>query len=90
MSTTILGGWTPYTTTISADAQAAFNEVIAGLVGVHYTPLAVASQVVSGMNYRFFCNAQAVHPDAPYYAAIVQVYRPIQGKAVITSIKPIE
>jgi hypothetical protein len=91
MSTTMVGGWTAYSTSISAEAMAAFKEALKGHVGVNYTPLAVASQLVSGMNYRFLCDAQVVYPDAPHYAALVQVYKPLNGPAVLSApIKPIE
>ena len=78
------GGWTPFSTTISKEAMDIFNKTKP--VGVHYTPLAVATQVVSGTNYRFFCNAQVVYPDAPNDAVITQIYQPLNGEAHITSI----
>lgn len=91
MSTTKVGAWTAYSTSISAEAMAAFKEALKGHVGVNYTPLAVASQLVSGMNYRFLCGAQVVYPDAPHYAALVSVYKPLNGPAVLSApIKPIE
>lgn len=55
-------------------------------IGVNYTPLAVATQVVSGINYRFFCNAQVVYPEAPNDAVITQIYKPLNGDPHITSI----
>jgi len=91
MNTTIPGGWTAYSSSISDDAMIAFNEALDGHLGVNYTPLAVASQVVSGINYRFLADAQVVYPNAPHYAAFIQVYKPINGKAVFSApIKPIE
>jgi hypothetical protein len=91
MSTTKPGGWTEYGSKISADAMLAFKEALGGLIGVNYTPLAVASQVVSGINYRFLADAQVVYPDAPHYAAFIQIYKPIGGKATLSApIRPIE
>lgn len=85
------GGWTPYSTTISSDAKKAFDEALKNLAGVHYTPLAVASQLVSGMNYRFLCDAQVVYPDAPHYAALIQIYKPLDSPAKLSApIKPID
>lgn len=87
MSTNLVpGGWIPYSTTISADAHKVFDSVIKNLLGVHYTPLAVATQVVAGINYRFFCNAQGAYPGALNEAVIVQIYKPLEGAAHITSI----
>ncbi|ADQ80267.1 hypothetical protein Palpr_2131 [Paludibacter propionicigenes WB4] len=91
MSTSKVGAWTAYSTSISAEAMAAFKEALKGHVGVNYTPLAVASQMVSGTNYRFLCDAQVVYPDAPHYGALVPVYKPLNGPAVLSApIKPIE
>lgn len=91
MNTTIPGGWTAYSSSISGDTTNAFKEALDGHLGVNYTPLAVASQVVSGINYRFLADAQVVYPNAPHYAAIIQVYKPINGKAILSApIKPIE
>jgi hypothetical protein len=91
MSTTMPGGWTEYSTSISDEAQVAFNEALDGHLGVNYSPLAVASQVVNGVNYRFLADAQVVYPNAPHYAAFIQVYKPIDGKAILSApIKPIE
>lgn len=90
MGTDLLGGWTPYSTTISADAKKVFDSVIKGLIGVKYSPLAVATQVVSGTNYRFFANSQVVYPGALNEAVIIQIYQPLQGEAHITSIKKVD
>jgi hypothetical protein len=84
MEATIPGGWTPYSTTISKEAMDIFNKTKP--IGVNYTPLAVSTQVVSGTNYRFFCNAQVVYPNSPNDAVITQIYKPLNGDAHITSI----
>jgi len=90
MGTNLPGGWTPYSTTLSADAKKVSDSVIKNLMGVHYGPLAVATQLVSGTNYRFFCNAQGVYPGALNEAVIIQIYQPLQGEAHITSIKKVD
>ena len=90
MGTNLPGGWTPYSTTLSADAKKVFDSVIKGLIGVKYSPLAVATQVVSGTNYRFFCNAQGGYPGALNDAVIIQIYQPLQGEVHITSIKKVD
>ncbi len=83
------GGWTPYVTPIPAEDLEVFKKALHGLVGVNYSPLAVAKQVVSGMNYRFFCNAHVVYPGAANEAAIVEIYKPLNGEPHITSISRI-
>ncbi|MBV5281641.1 MAG: hypothetical protein JZU53_04310 [Paludibacter sp.] len=90
MGTNLLGGWSAYSTTISSEAKKAFDEAFKGFVGVGYKPLAVSQQVVSGMNYRFFCNAKGVYPGAVDYAALVEIYDPLQHPAHITSIKKVD
>jgi len=86
----VVGGWTPYSTTVPAEAKKVFDSVIKGLLGVHYTPLAVATQVVAGTNYRFFCNAKGVYPNALNEAVIIQIYQPLKDAAHITSIKKVD
>lgn len=84
---TIPGGWSEYTTRVSMDARRAFDDALQGLAGVNYTPIAVAEQVVAGKNYRFFCNAHSVVPNPIYYAAIVEVHKPLNGSASLGEIQ---
>jgi hypothetical protein len=74
------GGWTPYSCNVSADARKSFDAALEGIVGVAYHPIAVASQLVAGMNYGFFCNAKVVVPNAENFAAVVYIYQPLPGK----------
>lgn len=83
----VAGGWSKYSTNISSEAKAAFEEALRGFTGVNYVPVAVAEQVVAGKNFRFFCNAQNVIPNATNYAAIVSVFKPLDGGAKITDTK---
>lgn len=83
------GGWTSFRPLTSEDKDV-FNKALNGLVGVGYEPLLVATQVVAGINYRFFCNAKVVYPNAPYYAAIILIFKPLQGDAHITSIQRVD
>ena len=82
----LAGGWGAYSADISSEAQTAFNKAFEGFLGVTYTPLAVASQVVSGMNYSFFCNALGVYPGAQPGGAMVQIYADLNGNATIQNI----
>ena len=84
------GSWDTYTSNISSEAGAAFEEALIGLVGVSYTPVAVAQQVVDGMNYSFFCNAKGVYPDSQPAGAIINIYKKAGEKAMITKIKVID
>lgn len=87
MSTELLGAYTPYTCDISAEAKKAFSEAMEGFVGVSYTPVAVSSQVVAGMNYHFFCNTVSATRFPIKGTAIVSIYAPLNGEAHITHIQ---
>lgn len=86
--TNTVGGWTlTEDGAVTAEAQAAFDKAMEGLVGVDYTPVALlGTQVVSGMNYSLLCEATVVYPGAVPYYAVVTVYQDTQGKAEIKNI----
>ncbi len=83
-----VGGWTlTEDAAITPEARDAFEKAMEGLVGVNYTPAALlGTQLVSGTNYCFLCEATVVYPDAKPYYAIVSVYQDLQGKAEILNI----
>lgn len=76
MSESRIGGWTTYSPEITAEANKVFNTAMEGLVGMKYSPVAFASQITSGTNYCFFCNAKCVFPGAVNDAAMVSIYQP--------------
>lgn len=55
--------------------------------GTHFTPLSVATQVVAGLNYRFWCRFQA--PDSYGHCNVV-IYRPLSGEPRVTSFEIVE
>jgi predicted secreted protein len=63
-----------------------FKDVAQKLLGVGYTPLAAAEQVVAGLNYLFAANAKVVYPGAEPYPVFVRACRPIHGEIEITDI----
>lgn len=85
MGKEILGGYTAFRT-MKEEEKTLFTKTM-NLKGVNYTPLAVATQVVSGINYKFLCEAKVVIPEAVPYNTLVTVYAPLQGEPVITEIK---
>lgn len=89
MNNQILGGWTPFESKIDPEEREVFSEAMKGFVGVEYTPVAVATQVVQGTNYNFFCNAKVAYPNSPNYAAMVTIYRPLEGNPHITEIRKV-
>lgn len=89
MSNQILGAYGPFSSKIDDQATKAFSEAVEHFVGVQYSPVAVATQVVAGLNYAFFCNAQIPGLGNSIYPAMVNVYQPLDGSAVITHIQKI-
>ena len=84
------GGWEnmPYdAAALPADAQAAFDKALEGLVGAAYTPVALLStQVVAGMNYCILCQITPLVPDATASWALVYIYADLEGNAEITNV----
>jgi hypothetical protein len=86
MSTTVTGAWTPFRTEISKEEIELFKKVTDPLLGAKYSPVAVATQVVNEINYRFFCNSKAVYANAINDASMVFIYKPSEGEPYIISI----
>ena len=84
------GAYSDYSCNISPEAQDVFTTALAGLVGVEYTPFAVATQVVNGTNYSFLCNSKGVYPGATNKVAIVNIYQPLNGEPHISEIRRFE
>ncbi|SHO54025.1 hypothetical protein [Anaerocolumna xylanovorans] len=55
-----------------------------------YIPLAVATQVVNGTNYRFITIAEPKDTTHTPYYALVEIYKPLEGDAQITNITAID
>ena len=84
----LAGGWSqPETPVITEEARKAFDKAMEGFTGVGYEPVALLStQLVSGMNYRYICEATTVLPGAETSYALVTVYQDLEGNAQITEI----
>ncbi len=78
----LVGAWKPFGPLTEADKDV-FKTAQEHLLGVHYEALEVRTQLVSGMNYEFFCNAQVVAPGTTVYPAVIRVYKPLKGEPVI-------
>lgn len=75
---------------ITKEEKQLFEETLKNYVGVGHRPLAVATQVVSGTNYAFLCEAKIIHPETIPYNDIVVIYQPLEGKPILKEIKEIE
>lgn len=78
MPNQFVGGFTPYTTEISAAQKALLQKAVPEL-GMTYSAVAMATQETQGVNYRFFCNAEVVGPDVPNEARLVEFYMPLRS-----------
>ncbi len=87
-----VGGWTlTEDGALTEEAQSAFDKAMEGLVGVNYTPLALlGTQIVSGTNYCFLCEATVVYPGAQPYYSVVTVYQDLQGAAEVRNIAALD
>ncbi|CAH0535108.1 hypothetical protein VST7929_02769 [Vibrio stylophorae] len=85
---TICGGWTRYRALNDKDMRV-FNAAMDGYVGVAYQPREVATQVVSGINYRYKCDATLPGPTVMQWEAIVEIYEPLDGQPCVMSIHKI-
>jgi len=51
-----------------------------------FTPLSVATQVVAGLNYRFWCRFDDKSENSPIHC-FVTIYQPLQGDAVLSKVE---
>ncbi|MDR3312061.1 MAG: protease inhibitor I42 family protein [Spirochaetaceae bacterium] len=70
---------------VPPEAQAALDET--RRVGLDFTANYVATQLVAGRNYLFAGNAKYATLHAHEFPAFVTVYKPLEGKAQITSVR---
>ena len=86
-SSSAVGAWSAWNFSLDATAQEVFAKATAGLVGVKYTALAYASQVVAGTNYAFICEAQLVSANPIAYPVVMHVNQPLGGAPIISGIQ---
>ena len=84
-----LGGWTVEdigkVAGISEDGEAAFSKAIEGFTGVGLKPIVLlATQTVSGKNYKFLCRGTTVTADPVTSLYVTTVYQDTEGKCTIT------
>lgn len=79
------GGWTyqPYLTPYDSFI---FYNAIGEHADYFYRPVAVAKQVVNGVNYRFITIAEPKNHTATAHFAIVDIYQPVGGTGYVTNI----
>ena len=89
---TLVGGWEmPEDKTVTPELQEMFEKAMEGLVGVTYEPLElVATQLVAGTNYMFYCNGTTVTNPPVTKAYFVTIYQPLEGAPEILAIDAAE
>ena len=86
--TELVGGWKEVQEEIDEELSEIFTKAMEGYTGMSFTPLRlVKKQLVSGMNYKFLCEGQAVVPDAKKGYYLVTVYRNLKGECKITGVE---
>lgn len=90
--TQVVGGWqTVEDGTITDELQEIFNKATEQLEGVDYKAVKLLeTQVVSGTNYKFLCDATVVAPDATTKQVIMTVYQNLQGEVEVLDITDAE
>lgn len=88
----LLGGWNAAEDpAISEDVQAVFDKGCEKLLGVDYKAIALlATQVVSGTNYKVLCQATAVSPDAQPHYVVMTLYSALDGHVDVLSVDDVE
>lgn len=80
-----VGGFTKFRV-VNDDDLKVFHEALEGFTGSSFEPLIVSTQVVAGTNYKFICNAQMVTNPPIDYTAEIMIFKPLEGKAVMTQL----
>ena len=82
----VVGGWTETESPeMTNEAKKALDKACETLTGAVYTPVALlATQVVSGTNYRIICESTPSIPSPESSYVIVTVYADLDGNAEIT------
>lgn len=71
---------------LPADAQAAFDRALEGLVGAQYTPVVLLStRTDAGTHYCILCQIMPVVPDAVASWTLVYIHADSKGNAEITN-----
>ena len=72
---------------LPADAQAAFDKALEGLVGAHYTPVALMSRKIDdAAHYCILCQITPVVPNATPTWSLVYIYADAKGNARIANV----
>lgn len=77
------GGWT-YQADVSPYSTYIFYRAIGESEDYFYYPVAVATQIVNGTNYKFIAIAEPKSSENTPFFAVIEIYKPIQGEGYVT------
>lgn len=88
----LLGEWTTQENQdITPEIQSIFDQAFDGYVGMHYDPIKlVATQVVSGINYKFLCSGYQIENPSAKSNYYVVIYKNLKNQCSILSINSVE
>ena len=81
----IAGGWSDWNFNLTQEAIQVFSAI--HLIGVDYTAIAFATQVLAGTNYAFLCEAQPLIADQLVDPVVMHVYQSLSGELTVTNIE---
>lgn len=84
----LVGAWTEFRD-LNAEDQKVFKTALEGHVGVKYTALLVATQVVNGTNYCFDSTGEITNATKTKIAALVYALKATDGHISLSEIKRI-
>ena len=76
----------------SIDEYQFFREVTDTIKGMSFTPLSLQTQVVAGINYKFYCRFSDVNAENNPSHCFLTIYKPLpgQGEPRVTSIEKLD
>ena len=84
----IVGGWTEEDGAITDEMKELFDKAFGQLIGVSYKPIRlISTQLVSGKNYKFLCEATLPGQNSDPVMKVVTIYVDLQGNTSILSIE---
>lgn len=74
--------------TVTAELKEIFEKAVQGYLGMEFEPLKLlATQMVSGMNYKFLCKGTSVSANPEVAEYVVIVYRDLKGNCSVFSVE---
>lgn len=58
--------------------------------GVKHIPLAVATQIVNGINYAYFCITKGISTGNGHYNNLIIIHKPISGDIFVKEVRKVK